>query len=136
VKTFLATLLLALPALIGCATIVGAGPDRIAVNSNPEGAKVYVDEEAVGVTPTAVYVRRKGEGVIRVVLPDGRSMERDVDKVCNGWLFGNVIIGGLIGFGIDFALSNQGKYPEAPIFFDMTDLKKPVRQNASEPVLP
>lgn len=110
----------------GCATILAGGPDMVVVNSNPQGATIILDGVPVGVTPATISFSRSCEGVVVLEKPGYQNTRLDVDKVVNGWVFGNLIIGGLIGLGVDLATSNQGKYSTSPIFLSM-----PPTQNAS-----
>lgn len=109
---------------LGCATIVAQGPDRIQVNSSPEGAKVTLDGAPVGRTPCVVAVNRKDEGVFKIEFEGYDPVVIDRDKVANGWFFGNLLIGGIIGIGVDLATSNQGKYSETPIFVELKSNKR------------
>lgn len=113
-----------------CATIIQPGPDRVHVNSNPEGAKVYLDGQPIGVTPMVVDIARKSEGIIEIKKDGYEPMTVDRDKVASGWFFGNLLLGGVIGMGVDLATHNQGKYSEEPVFGELQE--KP-RKPASKP---
>ncbi len=110
----------------GCATILAGGPDMVVVSSNPQGATIILDGVPVGVTPATIAFSRSCEGVVVLEKPGYQNARLDVDKVVNGWVFGNLIIGGLLGLGIDLATSNQGKYSTNPVFLSL-----PPVQNAS-----
>ena len=110
------TLIIALITLIGCATIVAPGPDRIPVNTNPPGAKIFLDGRLVGTSPMQLAVDRKDEAQVRVELDGYEPVTIDRDKELNAWFIGNLLIGGLIGVTIDLITSNQGKYAETPIY--------------------
>jgi hypothetical protein len=99
----------------GCATIVSSGPDFVPVQSAPEGARVVLDGQPVGRTPMTVSFARKCEGVLAFELDGYERVVVDVDKVVNGWFFGNLVFGGVIGIVVDLAASNQGRYSVAPI---------------------
>jgi hypothetical protein len=105
--------------LCACATIVASGPDLIPVDTSPEGARVLLDGQPIGVTPTAISFARKCEGVLTLELDGFQPKVVDVDKVVNGWFFGNILIGGPIGIAVDLIASNQGKYPDGAIFVEM-----------------
>lgn len=105
--------------LSGCATVMQGGQDRVYVTSKPEGARVYLDNQAVGTTPTIVTVPKTSEGVFRLEKEGYQPVTVDRDKVCSGWIFGNLLIGGVVGFVIDFATSNQGHYQDHPIQADL-----------------
>jgi len=53
---------------------------------------------------------RKCEGLLTFELDGYKTHMLDVDKVVNGWFFGNLIFGGLIGMAVDLITSSQGKY--------------------------
>lgn len=106
--------------LVGCATILQPGPDRIPVNSIPmQGAKVYLDGLLVATTPTTVDVPRKSECVIRIEMEGYEPIVIDRDKNVNGWFFGNLLIGGVIGITVDLITHNQGGYSEEPIVVEL-----------------
>ena len=109
----------ALLLLPSCATIVASGPDMVPVNSDPEGAVVKLDGVTVGRTPLTVAFSRTCNGVLTFDL-NGVTTSRDIDKVVNGWIFGNLFIGGWVGILIDIVTSNSGKYSTSPIFVDLT----------------
>lgn len=105
-----------------CATIVASGPDNVPVSTNPNGARVYVDGNLVGQTPTTISLNRKSEGIIRLELDGYEPVTIDRDKVLNGWFLGNVILGGLVGVAIDLITSNQGKYSEQAVYAQLTPI--------------
>jgi hypothetical protein len=89
------------------------------VNTEPEGARVKLDGQPVGITPMTVAFPRKAEGVLTFELAGYETRELDVDKVAHGWIFGNILIGGLIGVMVDFITSNQGKYSTDAIYIEL-----------------
>lgn len=101
--------------LAGCATIVASGPDRVPVNSTPSGARVFVDNVPVGMTPTSVSIPRSGYGDIRIELDGYHPVVISRGKVFNGWVVGNIVFGGIIGLIVDAAANNVTKHPEAPV---------------------
>src|SRR5688572_18892729 len=69
----------------GCATLFAPGPDRVAVNSNPQGARVFVDSQEVGRTPLMVTLDRKlNQGLIRVEAPGYQPAHAQRPKAFNG----------------------------------------------------
>ena len=87
----------------GCATIVTGGGEDQAVRfaSNPRGATVYVDDNPVGQTPISVRLTRKDEHRVRIEHPGYKPYEKTIGSGFNEWILGNVIIGGLVGLGVD-----------------------------------
>jgi hypothetical protein len=86
----------------GCATITGGSSDqKIKITSNRPGAAVIVDGQPCGVTPTAVALSRKTEHQVEIAYPDCETAHIRLERRLNPWLFGNIMIGGLIGLGVD-----------------------------------
>ena len=95
-------------ALSGCATITGGtGPQKIKVASNPSGATVIVDGRPCGITPATVSLDRKVEHRIQLDKAGYLLAEADLKPSINPWIFGNVVVGGLIGVVVDLATDSE-----------------------------
>ena len=105
---------LALLICSGCASIVDGGPKKIKLNSTPPGAKVtVVDSNGQSVvtavtTPTVVRLERgngyfKGQKyTVKFELDGYYPSEMEILPRINGWYFGNILFGGVIGIaGVD-----------------------------------
>ena len=109
----------------GCATIVSDSSYPIAVNSSPEGAYFTVTnrdgvEVNRGTTPMTVELKAgggyfKGQTYTIVLSKDGfEDQTVSVRSTMDGWYWGNILIGGLIGMLIiDPATGAMYKLPEA-----------------------
>ena len=87
--------------LTGCATIVKGTTQVIPVSSDPTGARVTVDSSPAGTTPTTVTLSRKQNHMV-VIEKEGFAPESvAVTKSMGGAVAGNIIAGGLIGWGVD-----------------------------------
>lgn len=94
--------------LNGCATIISGGTDQVAFSSIPEKVAFNIKDEQgksvhQGTTPAAVVLNR-GNGVfngqsyrIDFSAPGYQSKTETLDASINGWYFGNLIFGGLLG---------------------------------------
>ena len=92
----------------GCATIIARSNQTITVTSAPEGAAVSVTNAAgspvhSGNTPMTVTLK-KGRGYFKAesytfhISKEGyRPRDINIRGEVNGWYFGNIIFGGLIG---------------------------------------
>jgi hypothetical protein len=112
-------------ALPGCATIISGSSDSVSFDSNPPGATVFVDDQKVGLTPCVAPVSRQwGYGDIRFAL-GGNELAAEVPRVVNGWYFGNLIFGGLIGLVVvDLPLGNLRKTPDGTtVFVDFSQMR-------------
>ena len=94
----------ALSACIGlaaCATIMhGTGQD-IGFNSSPTNAKVMVDGQPRGNTPVIVKLSRKDNHVVRMELEGYQPFEATLTHGVSGWVWGNLVFGGLPGLAVD-----------------------------------
>jgi uncharacterized protein YceK len=88
-------------ALSGCATIIHGTHQDVGISSTPTGAEVWVDNIKMGETPVIAKLRRKDTHVVKLVLNGYQPYETTVTRSVSGWVFGNIIFGGLIGLGVD-----------------------------------
>lgn len=90
----------------GCATIVAGGPDTVKFTSTPPGAEVQVGNEIVGKTPVEASVPRDIQTVTMTL--SGYEPETVlITRHLNGWVFGNILFGGIIGIIIDVSTENH-----------------------------
>ncbi|MDX2205499.1 MAG: translation initiation factor 2 [Hyphomicrobiaceae bacterium] len=111
----LASFLLA-AALCGCATITRGTTQNISINTpGAAGAQCTLSSPAVGtkvvVTPATVVVQ-KGQDAIAVrcskeCFQDGAGV---IESNIEGMTAGNVLVGGVIGLGVDAASGAMNKY--------------------------
>lgn len=99
--------------LPSCASIVSHGPDLVPFTSEPSGAKVMRDGKHVGTTPCNLLFRRSEREPLMLTLElDGHhAQEVTLKRSLNGWLFGNLVFGGIIGIIIDLASGNSKYLP-------------------------
>ena len=115
----------------GCASIVSKSNWPFSVDTNPSGAKVSITnrkgkEVFKGRTPTAMRLK-SGSGFFTkesytvTLQMDGYETKKiNVECKLNGWYFGNILIGGLIGMLIiDPATGAMYKLQNDGIFEDM-----------------
>jgi hypothetical protein len=102
-------LLIAVSGLTGCASIITGTTQRITVNSEPEGASCRVSRGGMtlGVVPTtpgSVIVHRGSNGLEITCSKPGYALAQTIQPTnIETWIFGNVLIGGLVGIVIDFS---------------------------------
>lgn len=95
--------------ITGCASIVDGGPRKFSVKSDPTDAKVTVfdsngDEVSTQQTPAILSLKReagyfKGANYkLKIEKPGYQVSEVAITSKIDGWYFGNVLLGGMIGF--------------------------------------
>ena len=99
-------------ALWGCATIMHGSTQNIGISSSPTSAKVLVDGREYGSTPLFAELLRGDEHIVTVELTGYQKVEFTITKSVSGWVWGNIIFGGVIGLAFD-ALSG-GLYDLSP----------------------
>lgn len=100
---------------LGCATILGGGPSQpVAFNSEPTGADFTVKSSTglqmgSGKTPQTLRLPRKNEYQVDFTVPGYQPQSVALAKGVNGWIWGNLVIGWIIGFGVDFLTGSAYK---------------------------
>ncbi len=88
--------------LPSCASIVSGSKQNISFNSTPAGAIVWVDNVNLGVTPvTAKLERSKKDQKVKIELQGYKPYELTLTRKTNGWIWGNILFGGIIGIIVD-----------------------------------
>lgn len=97
--------------LTGCASIINGSTQSVEFASRPHGAKLFLDGKDMGLTPQTFDLRRKArrkgdtagkkEYTVRIEMEGYAPYETKLTRKLNGWLFGNLVFGGLIGIVID-----------------------------------
>lgn len=86
----------------GCASIVSGSKQRVSVSTTPANAKVLINGINVGATPLVTYLKRSEKTHrITIELEGYKPYNTTLKRKLNGWIFGNIIFGGLIGVIID-----------------------------------
>jgi len=74
---------------------------QIGVSSSPSGAKVTVNGQQKGKTPVILDLKRGENHVLKIELDGYLPYETTLTKKVSGWVWGNVVAGGLIGLAVD-----------------------------------
>jgi len=91
----------ALSSVAACATIINGTSQDIRIASEPAGAYVVVDNVPVGTTPVVAKLKRQDSHYVVISLDGYEPFELTTTRSVSGWVAGNILIGGLIGLGID-----------------------------------
>ena len=103
--------------LAACGTITQGTSQDIAVTSTPEGAHCDFTRKgqligAIDRTPGSVTVdKTKHDIMLTCALPGYQTASANLESGYGIGTFGNIIFGGLIGWGIDEASGAVNKYP-------------------------
>lgn len=98
-------------AMTGCASIVDGNSQAVSFASNPDGATVYLNSNAIGKTPMNITTKRKGGSQpVRFSKEGYKDVEVQLISTVNPWFFGNIITGGLLGSTTDGLSGAAFKY--------------------------
>ncbi len=106
-KYILATLLALAGFISGCATIINGTTQRIPVSSDPSGVTITVENGTKYKTPATVELSRKENHTLQFSLDGYESETVQLESVTSGAVMGNILAGGLIGWGVDAASGGQ-----------------------------
>ncbi len=124
----LAVLLIA-ALLTGCASIIHGSRQDVRVTSVPSGAVVRVNlNNQATTTPGVLTLNRKEIGYVLTFEKQGyKPVEVSIRRTVDGWLFGNILFGGLIGLVIDFASGSAYKLTPDEVSTVMTQMNVSMR---------
>lgn len=88
-------------ALGACATIMHGTRQEVGISSSPTNARVTVDNMPLGNTPLVTELSRKNSHIVRIELAGYAPYEATLTKKVSGWVWGNIVFGGLIGLAVD-----------------------------------
>jgi PEGA domain-containing protein len=86
--------------LPGCATIVHGTRQKVSVTTNPPGASVS-DGMTTLQTPATFNLERDRDYILTITKPGYDTETVRVTHVISGAVAGNILAGGLIGWGVD-----------------------------------
>jgi len=103
--------------LQGCATVTKGSSQPLTISTKPQGAACNLnrDDETIAVvnpTPGTITIEKDKDDITISCKKDG-YMEaiNSLSSKVQGWTFGNILLGGLIGFAIDAGSGAMNDYP-------------------------
>lgn len=104
----------------GCASIVCGTSQKVHIDSEPRGAKIFVNDEAKGVTPKTLAIKRKAApAVVRLEKEGYEPEEEHIGQEFNWWYAGNILFGGLIGVVVDAVDGAMWKLDKEDIYAEL-----------------
>jgi hypothetical protein len=103
----------------GCSTIIEGTSQDISISSTPSGARCDLEREGavianVKATPAVVTVRKSKYKILAKCDKAGyEQASQYLDSGVATGTFGNIIAGGVIGWGVDSATGADNRYPDA-----------------------
>lgn len=98
--------------LAGCGTIINGSTQDVNVASTPTGAIIRVNGVQNAQTPAMLALDRKSSHTIELDLNGYEPYVMQLKRSTSGWVWGNIVFGGLIGLVVD--ASTGGMYKLNP----------------------
>jgi len=92
---------LASAVVLACATIMHGSSQEVGISSQPTGATITVDGQPAGNTPVTAKLSRKDIHRVAITLTGYQPFEITTTRKTSGWVWGNILFGGLIGLAVD-----------------------------------
>jgi hypothetical protein len=105
------TLALLVP-LAGCGTIMHGSTQDVSIASQPSGAEIRVNGIQNAETPALLVLERKRSHTLELTLDGYEPHQMQLQRSTSGWVWGNIVFGGLIGLVVD--ASTGGMYKLTP----------------------
>ncbi len=116
----------------GCATIVNGTTQKVSVSSDPPGAQLVVDGESTYTTPATVELSRKRDHLLTISKDGYHTEQIAVQKVISGAVAGNIIAGGLVGWGVDAISGAQYKLVPKTVAVTLRPIGRGGNQQSAE----
>jgi len=100
-------IVMALGMLQGCATIIHGTTQDVAITTDPSGAELVVDGRERYRSPAKITMKRKEDHIVEVNKGGFQKETVNIKSVLSGAVAGNIIAGGLIGWGVDAVSGGQ-----------------------------
>jgi hypothetical protein len=106
-------------AISGCATVMNGKTEPLGLSSNPSGAQATIDGRETVVTPVSIDLARAQSHTI-VFHKDGYDeVSATVVPESSGWIWGNILAGGIIGAAVDYSTGAAKKFSQDTVSVTM-----------------
>ena len=92
------------------------------MSSNPAGATVDIDGQSQYVAPTTVKLERKRDHILVFSMEGHQQQQIIIMHVISGAVAGNILAGGLIGWGVDALTGAQYKLVPETVHVELKPL--------------
>lgn len=98
---FMAAVIASAAILSGCATVISGPSQEVTFNSEPQEATITVAGKVLGKTPITANVSRDKNVAVTFEKEGYKTYTAQLSTTLNGWFWGNIVIGGLLGSTTD-----------------------------------
>ena len=119
----ISSLLIVCSHAMGCATVIKGSTQVIPVTSSPSRATLVVDGAATYTTPCSISLKRKSGHQLVFQKPGYEDLTYQVHTETSAAVAGNILLGGLIGLGVDAATGASNNLVPASVNVTLTPLE-------------
>lgn len=105
----------------GCATIMTGKYQTIHVTSEPPGVKVRADTGEMILTPGKFHLIRNQKHTLLAEYPGYESQQLRLHNKAQGWVWGNILLGGGIGLIVDCVSGASDELIPKEVHFNFTN---------------
>ena len=111
----------------GCATITRGTTEAFVIETQPVGAEAKLSNGLYCTTPCSLKVKRRGDFVVTLT-KDGyetatASITSSVDSGGAAGMAGNVVLGGIIGAGVDAGTGAMHSHKPNPLVVELVPIE-------------
>ncbi len=111
----------------GCATITRGTNEALVIESDPAGAEAQLSNGMRCMTPCSIRVKRRGDIVVTISKEGYETINATVSSSVDGGgaagMAGNVLLGGIIGAGVDAGTGATHSHKPNPLTVKMEPRK-------------
>lgn len=130
-KKLLIGLIFGVAVISGCATIMNGDNVNLPVYTTPSGATIVINGSTYTSPTTVMVPRGKGDFKLHIEKEGYQPVDILLTQSVDGWLWGNVIFGGLIGLAVDFISGDAYDLEPELISQDLQGAKVSKSENGS-----
>lgn len=108
-QVFSCICILSVLSFVGCATIIHGNSQDIGLASSPTGAICKVNNQTTYTTPATLDLKRNKTYSLRCEKEGYEEGSATITSSVSGWVWGNILFGGLIGLVVDFSSGGAKK---------------------------
>ena len=118
--------------LTSCATIVSRSTQEVRFLSTPQRADIVINGVSRGRTPAVIDLKRKTQSYKIEIEKEGYETHTVfLDRKLNGWVWGNILGGGIIGLVVDYGTGAMYKLSREQISIELEKQEVAVNLNDS-----
>ena len=106
----------------GCASIIDGKQQEMTFNSEPDGAKITINGRQIGTTPMTTSIDRKKDQTLLIEKEGYKPVTMQLTTTLNGWFWGNILLGGVIGSTTDGISGAYVEYAPSQYYIPLTQI--------------